>query len=52
MRCFEERKLDLVTYMLQKGAEDWCKLVENKGIGTEPLKRIDFKKAFQEKYYP
>lgn len=30
MLCPEDRKLDLVTFMLQKGAEDWWRLIENR----------------------
>ena len=52
MHCPEDRKLDLVTFMLQKGAEDWWRLIEHKSADVGSLTWADFKKSFQEKYYP
>ena len=37
--------------MLQKGAEDW-RLIENRRVDAGSLTWADFKKAFQDKYYP
>ena len=48
----EDRKLDLVTYMLQKGAEDWWRLIENKSAHAGSLTWADLKKAFRDNYYP
>ena len=52
MHCPEDRKLDLVTFMLQKGAEDWWRLIEHRSADVGSLTWADFKKSFQEKYYP
>ena len=52
IHCPEDRKLDLVVYMLQRGAEDWWRLIEQRSSNVSPLTWADFKKFFQEKYYP
>ena len=52
MHCPEDRKLDLATFMLQKGAEDWWRLIEHRNTDVGSLTWVDFKKSFQEKYYP
>lgn len=51
MRCPEERKLELATFLLQKGVEDWWRLVEIRRGDVEALTWDDFKKASQDKYY-
>ena len=52
MHCPEDRKLDLVTFMLQKEAEGWWRLIEHRSTDVGSLTWADFKKSFQEKYYP
>lgn len=37
MRCPEERKLELATFLLQKGVEDWWRLVEIRRGDVEAL---------------
>ena len=50
--CPEDKKLDLVTYMLHKRAKDWWRLIENRSADAGSLPSTDFKKAFKDKYYP
>lgn len=52
MRYPEDRKLELATFMLQKGAGDWWRLIENRRGDVESLTWTDFRKTFQDKYYP
>lgn len=37
MHCLEDRKLELVTFLLQKGVEDWWRLYEYRRDDIEML---------------
>ena len=52
MRYPEDRKLELATFMFQKGAGDWWRLIENRRGDAESLTWTDFRNTFQDKYYP
>jgi len=52
MRCPEDRKVELAVFLLQKGAEDWWRIVESRKGDIVEIGRNEFKKAFQEKYCP
>lgn len=52
MCCPEDRKLKLATFLLQKGVKHWWKLIKSRKRDAKALTRSDFKKVFQDKYYP
>lgn len=52
MQCLEDQKVESATFLLQKEAEDWWRLVENKRGDKNTPYWEEFKKVFQEKYYP
>lgn len=52
MECTKERRAKLATFLLQRGVEDWWTLhvVRVKGMGLVSWE--EFRKAFQNKFYP
>ncbi|XP_038887112.1 uncharacterized protein LOC120077296 [Benincasa hispida] len=52
MRCPEHRKVSLATFLLQKQAEDWWKLLKNRRGDQEEICWEEFRKAFFERFYP
>ncbi|XP_038895929.1 uncharacterized protein LOC120084100 [Benincasa hispida] len=52
MRCPENIKLSLATFLLQKQAEDWWKLLKNRRGDQEEVCWEEFRKAFFERFYP
>ncbi|XP_038896366.1 uncharacterized protein LOC120084630 [Benincasa hispida] len=52
MRCPKNRKVSLATFLLQKQAEDWWKLLKNRRGNQEEICWEEFRKAFFERFYP
>lgn len=52
MRCPEDRKVTVAIFLLQKGVDDWWRLVENRWKEGNKPSQENFKNAFYEKYYP
>ncbi|XP_038904225.1 uncharacterized protein LOC120090569 [Benincasa hispida] len=52
MRCPEDRKVNLATFLLQKRAEEWWKVLRNRGRGKGEPNWEEFREIFDEKFYP
>ncbi|KAA0047616.1 uncharacterized protein E5676_scaffold648G00470 [Cucumis melo var. makuwa] len=51
MRCLEDRKVELVVFLLKNGTEDWWRLTESRRRATVDMSWDEFKKTFFEKFY-
>ncbi|XP_038882386.1 uncharacterized protein LOC120073654 [Benincasa hispida] len=52
MRCPEDRKVELATFLLQKEAEKWWKVIEVRRGSSETMTLFEFRQVFEDKYYP
>ncbi|XP_038895853.1 uncharacterized protein LOC120084022 [Benincasa hispida] len=52
MSCPEDRKVGLATFLLQKEAEKWWKVISTRRASTDAMLWPEFRKAFEDKYYP
>ncbi|XP_038882393.1 uncharacterized protein LOC120073661 [Benincasa hispida] len=52
MSCLEDRKMGLATFLLQKEAEKWWKVISARRTSTDVMLWPEFRKAFEDKYYP
>ena len=52
MGCREEKQVRLVSFSLQKEAENWWKYIEARRGDIDPMDWKTFRYIFEEKYYP
>lgn len=52
MRCLDDRKVELATFLLKKEADYWWRTFESQYHDTNEINWNEFKNAFYEKYYP
>ncbi|XP_038880497.1 uncharacterized protein LOC120072160 [Benincasa hispida] len=52
MGCPEDRKVGLAAFLLLKGAEKWWKVIFARRASTYAMLWPEFRKAFEDKYYP
>ncbi|XP_038890030.1 uncharacterized protein LOC120079741 [Benincasa hispida] len=52
MSCPEDRKVGLATFLLQKEAEKWWKVISVRRASTDAMLWPEFKKAIKDKYCP
>ncbi|XP_038883959.1 uncharacterized protein LOC120074858 [Benincasa hispida] len=52
IRCPKDHKVRLSTFLLQKGAEKWWKVILAKRSSSEAMTWPEFRQVFADKYYP